>query len=92
MVVRAPGVPRPQHVFTAQLSGQDFARLVTRGWIPVGLVLGIAIGVRDAIDATVGQPTPAQGPGIQTHFYVGNIEDDGITDLVNPGFSQRPGG
>jgi uncharacterized protein YbjQ (UPF0145 family) len=82
-VVRAPGVPRPQYLFTAQLSGQDFARLVTRGWIPVGLVLGIAIGVRHAIDATVGQPTWAQGPGEQARFCTANMEDDGITHLVN---------
>jgi uncharacterized protein YbjQ (UPF0145 family) len=82
-VVRAPGVPRPQHLFTAQLSGQDFARLVTRGWIPVGLVLGIAIGVRDATDGTVGAPTWAQDPGERTRFYIGNFEDDGITHLVN---------
>jgi uncharacterized protein YbjQ (UPF0145 family) len=34
-------------------------------------------------DATVGRPTWAQGPGEQARFYAGNIEDDGITRLVN---------
>jgi uncharacterized protein YbjQ (UPF0145 family) len=82
-VVRAVGAPRAEYLFTAQLSGQDFARLVTRGWIPVGLVLGIAIGVRDAVDGTVRRPDWAQGPGEQNRFYIGNIEDDGITHLVN---------
>jgi len=42
--VRAPGAPALDHSFTADPSGQDFARL--GGWVPVGLVLGLAIGVR----------------------------------------------
>ena len=90
-VVRAPGVSRPQSLFTAQLSGQDFARLVTRGWIPVGLVLGIAIGVRHGINPSVGRPARTQDSweqagfyiGIQSGSYTGNMEHDGSTQLVN---------
>jgi hypothetical protein len=83
-VVRAPHVPDPQDLFTAQLSGQDFARLVTRGWMPVGLVLVIAIGVRHAIDATAGQPPwVQQGPLEKNRFHTGNMEHGGVTHLVN---------
>jgi uncharacterized protein YbjQ (UPF0145 family) len=46
-------------------------------------VLGIAIGVRHAIDAIVGHPAWAEGPGEQARFCTGNTEDDGITHLVN---------
>jgi uncharacterized protein YbjQ (UPF0145 family) len=83
MVVRAPGVPRPEYLFTAQLSGQDFARLVTRGWMPVGVVLGIAVGVRHAIGASVERGAWARDPGEPARFYAGNTEHDGITHLVN---------
>src|SRR6185312_16319861 len=49
--VRAPGVPpmagwehdrsgRPRP-FTSDLSGQDFAKLIMKGWVPAGLALGI---------------------------------------------------
>ena len=82
-VVRAPGVPRPQDLFTAQVSGQDFARLVMRGWIPVGLVLGIAVGVCHAAGASVERAAWAQEPGDPTRFYIRNTEHDGITHLVN---------
>src|SRR5260370_15032004 len=45
--VRAQGggvvPPRP---FTADLSGQDFAKLIMAGWTPVGLALGISVRAR----------------------------------------------
>src|SRR6516164_547529 len=49
--VRAPGVgpvstwphrgSHPRRPFTSDLSGQDFAKLIMKGWVPAGLALGI---------------------------------------------------
>src|SRR3984885_11331094 len=66
--VRAAGAPLLDHPFTADLSGQDFARLIMSGWVPVGLVLGLAIGVRHD-DVTV--------------QYAPNIEIGGISLLIS---------
>ncbi len=44
--VRADGDVRPRTPFTSDLTGQDFAKLVTAGWVPTGLVLGLAVLVR----------------------------------------------
>jgi hypothetical protein len=62
------GAPSQDHPFTADLSGQDFARLIMKGWVPVGLVLGLAIGVRH--DVTTSQ-------------YAPNTEIGGITYLIS---------
>ena len=72
--VRAPaaadGPPVP---FTSDLSGQDFAKLITAGWVPAGLALGISIGSRhDDL------PTARQ-----TRWTSGNAEVAGWTYLVN---------
>src|SRR5580658_5310731 len=40
---RGPGTRQP---FTSDLSGQDFAKLIMKGWVPAGLALGISIGSR----------------------------------------------
>src|SRR5260370_28900709 len=48
--IRAPGVPPlskgrgHKEPFTSDLSGQDFGKLIMKGWVPAGLVLGISIG------------------------------------------------
>jgi uncharacterized protein YbjQ (UPF0145 family) len=72
--VRAPG---PEHgrsaPFTSDLSGQDFAKLITAGWVPVGLVLGISIGSRHDDRSTTRQ----------ARWISGNAEVAGWTDLVN---------
>jgi uncharacterized protein YbjQ (UPF0145 family) len=71
--VRAPGgVPLPQP-FTSDLSGQDFAKLIMAGWVPVGLALGISIGARHDDWLTVNQ----------TSWGAGNAEVGGYTELVN---------
>jgi uncharacterized protein YbjQ (UPF0145 family) len=44
--VRAVGNVRPGRVFLSHLSGQDFAKLIESGWVPVDLVLGASVGVR----------------------------------------------
>jgi uncharacterized protein YbjQ (UPF0145 family) len=82
--VRAPGVPpmanwnkdssgRRRTPFTSDLSGQDFAKLIMKGWVPAGLALGISIGSRHDDWLTVGQ----------TRWGSGNAEVTGYTELVN---------
>jgi uncharacterized protein YbjQ (UPF0145 family) len=44
--VRALGDTRPGRVFLSHLSGQDFAKLIETGWVPVDLVMGASVGVR----------------------------------------------
>jgi uncharacterized protein YbjQ (UPF0145 family) len=66
------GVPLPRP-FTSDLSGQDFAKLMTAGWVPVGLALGISVGARHDDWLTVGQ----------TRWGAGNAEVVGYTELVN---------
>ncbi len=81
--IRAPGVPpvsawahrggRPKRPFTSDLSGQDFTKLIMKGWVPAGLALGISIGSRHDDWLTVGQ----------TRWGAGNAEVVGFTELVN---------
>jgi len=71
--IRAPGVPRLKQPFTSDLSGQDFAKLVSKGWMPAGLALGISIAARHDDWMTVGQ----------TRWGAGNAEVTGFTELVN---------
>ena len=59
--------------FTSDLSGQDFAKLIMKGWVPAGLALGISIGSRHQDWLTVGQ----------TRWGSGNAEVIGWTELVN---------
>ncbi|WP_327070551.1 heavy metal-binding domain-containing protein [Kitasatospora sp. NBC_01250] len=44
--VRATGPVRPRRPFTSHLDGQGFAKLITAGWVPVELLVGMSIGVR----------------------------------------------
>jgi uncharacterized protein YbjQ (UPF0145 family) len=44
--VRADGNVRPPRPFTSDLTGQDFAKLLISGWLPVGLVMGTAVLIR----------------------------------------------
>ena len=71
--VRAAGAAGPPVPFTSDLSGPDFARLITAGWVPAGLALGIAIGSRHDDRATTRQARP----------WSGNAEVAGWTELVN---------
>jgi uncharacterized protein YbjQ (UPF0145 family) len=72
--VRAPGATYGQREpFTSDLSGQDFAKLIMTGWVPVGLALGISIGSRHDDRATVRQ----------ARWGTANAEVAGWTELVN---------
>ncbi|WP_329571817.1 heavy metal-binding domain-containing protein [Kitasatospora sp. NBC_01266] len=44
--VRAQGPVRPRRPFTSHLDGQGFAKLITAGWVPVDLLVGMSVGVR----------------------------------------------
>jgi len=65
--------PQPATPFSSLLSGQDFAKLISTGWVPAGLVLGISIGARHDDWVTIGQ----------TRWGAGNQEVAGFTELVN---------
>ena len=72
--VRAPGAAHgPPVPFTAEVSGQDFAKLMMTGWVPAGLVLGISIGSRHD-DRTTAR---------QARWGSGNAEVAGWTELVS---------
>jgi uncharacterized protein YbjQ (UPF0145 family) len=72
--VRAPGArPGPAAPFTSDLSGQDFAKLIMAGWVPVGLALGVSIGSRHDDRATTRQ----------ARWSSGNAEVAGWADLVS---------
>jgi uncharacterized protein YbjQ (UPF0145 family) len=44
--VRAEGNVRPKQPFLSHVTGQDFAKLIDSGWVPVDLVFGASVGVR----------------------------------------------
>jgi uncharacterized protein YbjQ (UPF0145 family) len=71
--IRAPGGVTLPSPFTSDLSGQEFAKLIMAGSVPVSLVLGISIGVRHDDWLTTGQ----------SGAWVGNVEVEGYTELVN---------
>ena len=72
--VRAPGVAcGRREPFTSDLSGQDFAKLITAGWVPAGLALGISIGSWHDDRTTTRQ----------ARWRSGNAEVTGWTKLVN---------
>ncbi len=71
--VRAPGAIRLPAPFTSDISGQEFAKLITAGWVPVSMALGISIGVRHDDWFTRGQASAATW----------NTEVSGYTELVN---------
>ncbi len=71
--VTAPGAVQLRTPFTSDLSGQEFAKLIMAGWVPVSLVLGISIGVRHDDWVTAGQAS----------VVTWNTEVSGYTELVN---------
>jgi uncharacterized protein YbjQ (UPF0145 family) len=72
--VRAPGAAYGRlEPFTCDLSGQDFAKLITAGWVPAGLALGVWIGSRHDDRTTVRQ----------LRWRSGNTEVAGWTELVS---------
>jgi uncharacterized protein YbjQ (UPF0145 family) len=72
--VRAPGAMPLKRPFTSDVSGQDFAKLIADGVVPVGLALGISIGARHDDWLTRNQAS---------RWISGNTEVSGYTDLIN---------
>jgi uncharacterized protein YbjQ (UPF0145 family) len=72
--VRAPGGVPLQRPFTSDVTGQDFAKLIGDGVVPVSLVLGISIGCRHDDWMTRQQ---------SSRWMSGNTEVTGYTDLIN---------
>jgi len=72
--IRAPGAMALRRPFTSDLSGQDFAKLIADGVVPVGLALGISIGARHDDWLTRSQAS---------RWMSGNTEVSGYTDLIN---------
>ncbi|MFI9275665.1 heavy metal-binding domain-containing protein [Kitasatospora sp. NPDC052896] len=70
--VRAIGPVRPRRPFTSHLDGQGFAKLITSGWVPVDLLVGMSIGVRHDDYLTRRQ-----------NFSWSNQEIDGWTALIH---------
>lgn len=70
--VRSTGLRHLQTPFTCDLSGQDFAKLVLSGWMPCGIVLGVAVGVRHDDWSTVTAQRSWR-----------NVEVPGYTELVH---------
>jgi uncharacterized protein YbjQ (UPF0145 family) len=70
--VRAPGVAQ-RAVFTCDVSGQDFAKLISAGWVPAGVAVGISIGSRHDDRGLAGQ----------ARWWSGNVEVAGWSELVN---------
>lgn len=71
--VRARTEARPKNLFSTTLEGQDVAKLLHGGWVPVGIVVGLGIAVRHDDWATVQQAS----------LMAGNVEVSGYTDLVS---------
>ncbi|GAA4610529.1 heavy metal-binding domain-containing protein [Actinoallomurus liliacearum] len=44
--VRARGPVRPRRVFLSHVGGQEFAKLIETGWVPVDLAIGASVGIR----------------------------------------------
>jgi len=70
--VRSRGRQRPAKPFTTDLGGQDLAKLLTAGWVPAGIVYGIAVSIRHDDWRTQRQ----------TSVFAGNTEVSGYTRLL----------
>jgi uncharacterized protein YbjQ (UPF0145 family) len=67
---------RPDTPFTTHVSGQDLAKLLQAGWMPLALVLGISVAAIHFDDSMFQQTRRGIGA-------VGNREVVGYTQLVN---------
>ena len=72
--VRARSSARPAHLFSTDLPGEDVAKLMFSGWMPVGLSVGISVGVKHDDYYTRVQANSWQ---------MGNQEVTGYTELVH---------
>jgi uncharacterized protein YbjQ (UPF0145 family) len=71
--VRARSTSRPKSLFTTELAGQDFAKLLQAGWVPARIAIGISVQSR-FLD---------WNSQAQMSVMAGNVEVSGYTELVN---------
>jgi len=71
--VRAHSRSRPANLFSTQLDGNDVAKLLHGGWVPVSICVGLSIAVRHDDWTTRNQASA----------WAGNTEVSGYTELVN---------
>ena len=72
--VRARTDTRPAHLFSTDLAGEEVAKLMLSGWMPVGLSVGVSVGVKHDDYYTRSQANSFMG---------GNQEVAGYTELVH---------
>ncbi len=70
--VRARSRARPERVFSTHLPGTDVAKLLTRGWVPSGLVFAVAVSVSFRTEYL----------GFQTGLFGLKTEVDSYTELA----------
>ena len=68
-----PARPAGHGAFTCGMSGQEFAKLIMAGWVPVGLALGLSIG----------SPHDDRTTARQARWVSGNVKVADWTELVN---------
>jgi uncharacterized protein YbjQ (UPF0145 family) len=73
--VRARSVTRPTYVFTTDLVGADFAKLLMSGWTPVALQIGLEVAIRHDDYRTMSQAG-------SRWWNQSNVEVSGYSDLV----------
>jgi uncharacterized protein YbjQ (UPF0145 family) len=71
--VKADSDIRPKNLFSTTLPGQDMAKLMHGGWIPVGIVVGLSMAIRHDDWATLQQAS----------LLAGNVEVSGYSELVH---------
>jgi uncharacterized protein YbjQ (UPF0145 family) len=71
--VRADSSRRPRRLFTTDLAGQDFAKLMQAGWVPVRIAIGIAVESQFLDWASRSQMS----------MMAGNTEVTAYTQLIN---------
>ena len=70
--VRSRGSQRPAKPFTTDLAAQDVAKLLAAGWVPAGLIYGLAVAVRHDDWRTRSSLA----------YFAGNAEVSGYTELI----------
>jgi uncharacterized protein YbjQ (UPF0145 family) len=70
--VRSVGAVRAARLFATELSGSDVAKLVHAGWIPAGVIVAIAAGIRHDDYQTL----------MAAQLLASNVEVPGYTELV----------
>lgn len=71
--VRADSTRRPRRIFTTELAGQDIAKLMQAGWVPVRIAIGIAVESQFLDWASRSQMS----------VMAGNAEVTAYTQLIN---------